>query len=151
MRYLLSTNKNYIQKSQSFFIHNNGKCSKYFSVFKRQLSSQSNTDSSSFRGPITYASLTLMFLVSTGVAFYYSTEKENKIKSVTSEVVHVGKPSLGGPFVLVNQDGVPVTDASFKGKFCLLYFGFTYCPDICPSELVKVGSIVNALGNFTFI
>ena len=58
----------------------------------------------------------------------------------------VGKAALGGPWVLVDQDGVPKTDASYRGKFCLLYFGFTYCPDICPSELVKIGQIVRGLG-----
>jgi cytochrome oxidase Cu insertion factor (SCO1/SenC/PrrC family) len=57
-----------------------------------------------------------------------------------------GKPALGGPWVLVDQDGVPKTDASYRGKFCLLYFGFTYCPDICPSELVKIGQIIRGLG-----
>ena len=58
----------------------------------------------------------------------------------------VGKAALGGPWVLVDQDGVPKTDASYRGKFCLLYFGFTYCPDICPTELVKIGQIVRGLG-----
>lgn len=54
---------------------------------------------------------------------------------------------MGGPWVLVDQDGVPRTDASYRGKFCLLYFGFTYCPDICPSELVKIGQVLKGLGN----
>ena len=58
-----------------------------------------------------------------------------------------GKAALGGPWVLVDQDGIPRTDASYRGKFCLLYFGFTYCPDICPSELVKVGQVINGLGS----
>lgn len=41
--------------------------------------------------------------------------------------------------------GKPVTDADFRGEFLLLYFGFTHCPDICPSELVKVGRILDLL------
>ena len=40
------------------------------------------------------------------------------------------------------------TDACYKGEFALLYFGFTYCPDICPSELVKVGKVIDGLGMF---
>ena len=48
---------------------------------------------------------------------------------------------------MVDQDGICRTDASFKGKYTLLYFGFTYCPDICPSELVKIGKIVKVLGS----
>jgi protein SCO1/2 len=61
-------------------------------------------------------------------------------------VVHYGKPSLGGPFVLVDHNGNPVTDASYRGKFTLMYFGFSHCPDICPSELVKVGKVLKELG-----
>lgn len=63
-----------------------------------------------------------------------------------TNVVHYGKPSLGGPFVLVNHKGHPVTDASYRGKFTLMYFGFSHCPDICPSELVKVGKVLKELG-----
>jgi protein SCO1/2 len=58
----------------------------------------------------------------------------------------VGKPSIGGPFTLVDSNGRPVTNADFRGRFMLLYFGFTRCPDICPSELVKVGTVLDQLG-----
>lgn len=47
---------------------------------------------------------------------------------------------------MFDQDGVPVTDATYHGKFVLLYFGFTFCPDICPNELVKMGKVIDALG-----
>lgn len=73
---------------------------------------------------------------------FYQTEKERKTKSVSSSVTNVGRPALGGPWVLVDHNGRPVTDASFRGRYTLLYFGFTYCPDICPNELVKIGNIV---------
>lgn len=49
-----------------------------------------------------------------------------------------GKPALGGPFTLVDMHGKPVTEKDYHGSFVLLYFGFCHCPDICPSELVKV-------------
>ena len=60
----------------------------------------------------------------------------------------MGKPVLGGPFTLEDFNGRPVTDADFKGEFLLLYFGFTHCPDICPSELVKVGKILDLMGRW---
>lgn len=58
----------------------------------------------------------------------------------------VGAAALGGPFRLVNQDGKEVTEQSLHGSFALLYFGFTHCPDICPEELVKVASAIDAVG-----
>lgn len=51
--------------------------------------------------------------------------------------------------MLVNQDGHLKSSNDYKGKYMLIYFGFTYCPDICPSELVKLGDIVEILGEFS--
>src|SRR3712207_5011046 len=43
-----------------------------------------------------------------------------------------GEALIGGPFSLVNQDGERVTEADFAGRYMLVYFGYTYCPDFCP-------------------
>jgi protein SCO1/2 len=60
--------------------------------------------------------------------------------------VSVGKPLLGGPWTLIDCDTRrAVTDASFLGKYVLLYFGFTHCPDICPNELVRIGEVLDKL------
>lgn len=48
--------------------------------------------------------------------------------------------SIGGPLNLVNQDGQRVSDASFAGKYRLLYFGFANCPDVCPVDLAVLGA-----------
>eukprot|EP01082_Thalassiosira_pseudonana_P000835 g1327.t1 g1327 contig10:1867753-1869198(-) len=56
-----------------------------------------------------------------------------------------GKPAIGGPWSLVDLDGNLVTNKSFEGKWTLLYFGFARCPDICPSEMVKVGKVMDTL------
>jgi cytochrome oxidase Cu insertion factor (SCO1/SenC/PrrC family) len=53
---------------------------------------------------------------------------------------------IGGPFNLIDQDGRQRTDAQFRGKFLLLYFGYTYCPDICPTDLMAISSAINILG-----
>jgi len=43
--------------------------------------------------------------------------------------------TIGGPFTLTNQDGAKVSDTDFAGKYRLVYFGYTYCPDICPLDV----------------
>jgi protein SCO1/2 len=87
-----------------------------------------------------------MMITAGGIVANYNIEKERKTKTLARNVKTTGKAALGGPWVLVDQDGVPRTDASYRGKFTLLYFGFTFCPDICPSELVKVGHIMKEIG-----
>jgi protein SCO1/2 len=57
-----------------------------------------------------------------------------------------GTASIGGPFTLVNQDGKTVTEADFKGKYQLIYFGYTYCPDVCPTTLTAMSDAITALG-----
>jgi protein SCO1/2 len=47
--------------------------------------------------------------------------------------------AIGGPFRLVNQQGRAVTDADLKGKYTLIYFGYTYCPDVCPTDMARIG------------
>ena len=46
--------------------------------------------------------------------------------------------AIGGPFRLVDQDGNTRTNASFNGRYRLIYFGYTYCPDICPTDVQKM-------------
>lgn len=54
--------------------------------------------------------------------------------------------SIGGPFSLVDTGGKPVTDADFHGRWMVLYFGYTFCPDICPTELQTIASALDLLG-----
>ncbi len=53
---------------------------------------------------------------------------------------------IGGPFTLVDQDGRTVTEANFDGRWLLVYFGFTFCPDVCPTALTRNISAIDLLG-----
>jgi len=57
-----------------------------------------------------------------------------------------GVAAIGGPFTLVDQNGAVVTQASLKGKPTLIFFGFTHCPDVCPTALFEMSEIFTALG-----
>lgn len=52
---------------------------------------------------------------------------------------------IGGPLSLIANDGARMTDANFKGRKSLVFFGFTFCPDICPATLFKIGSAMTLL------
>ena len=54
--------------------------------------------------------------------------------------------AIGGPFQLVDQNGKAVTDADLKGKWSLVYFGYTHCPDACPTALNDISIALSELG-----
>jgi protein SCO1 len=56
-----------------------------------------------------------------------------------------GEALVGGPFQLTDQDGNAVTEQSYKGKLMLIYFGFTYCPDACPTALGVMSAALDNL------
>lgn len=58
-----------------------------------------------------------------------------------------GLPSIGGAFELVDKNGKVWKDRDFKGKPMLIYFGYTYCPDICPTALYHMTDALQALGD----
>ena len=58
----------------------------------------------------------------------------------------VGQALVGGPFTLTDQTGKRVTDQDFRGKFMLVYFGFTNCPDVCPTALQVMAAALYKLG-----
>lgn len=66
---------------------------------------------------------------------------------VLPTTISVGQALVGGPFSLVDHTGKRVTDADFRGKHMLILFGFTYCPDICPSGLQVMSAALEQLGD----
>lgn len=57
-----------------------------------------------------------------------------------------GRALIGGPFTLTDHEGNTVTEADFKGRHTLVYFGYTFCPDVCPTELQSITEALEDLG-----
>tara|TARA_R110001592_G_scaffold64194_4_gene197454 strand:- start:29149 stop:29784 length:636 start_codon:yes stop_codon:yes gene_type:complete len=53
---------------------------------------------------------------------------------------------IGGPFTLTDHTGRPVTEQDFRGKAMLIFFGYTYCPDVCPTSLTEISAAMDKLG-----
>ena len=54
---------------------------------------------------------------------------------------------IGGPFALQNGDGKTITEAAFLGRPFLVYFGYTHCPDVCPTELARMSDVLAKMGD----
>ncbi|XP_076904853.1 protein SCO1 homolog 1, mitochondrial-like [Bidens hawaiensis] len=102
-------------------------------------------------GPISWLSFLLLIVTGAGVVFYYDQEKKRHIEEINTASTVVkqgpsaGKAAIGGPFNLVDDNGKSVTEKDFKGKWTLIYFGFTHCPDICPDELIKLAAAIDKI------
>ena len=64
----------------------------------------------------------------------------------TQAVSDVSPVPIGGAFTLVDENGQTVTDASYRGKWLLIFFGFTHCPDVCPTALNDIALTLDQLG-----
>jgi protein SCO1/2 len=67
--------------------------------------------------------------------------------AVTFTETGTGQPQVGGPFQLVNQDGQTVDQSILNDKWSLVFFGFTYCPDYCPTTLAALEATQRQLGD----
>ena len=71
----------------------------------------------------------------------------NRPSATRGEIGATGQPLVGGDFKLVNQDGQPVDQTMLNGKWSLVFFGFTYCPEFCPTTLAELGAVQQRLGD----
>lgn len=63
------------------------------------------------------------------------------------KTMSIGRALVGGPFTLTDHTGKRVSDTDFRGRFMLVTFGFTFCPDVCPSELQLIAAALDRLGD----
>lgn len=84
--------------------------------------------------PLAIFGIGLLVLV-VGVGAWLLTGTENRGAGVSGETRSSGAALIGGPFTLLDQDGQARTEADFAGRHMLIYFGYTYCPDFCPTTL----------------
>lgn len=78
--------------------------------------------------------------------WWESTRQQTDGVPVADVTLPVTSAPVGGPFELVDHEGRAVTDEAFRGRLMLVFFGFTFCPDVCPTELATIGRTMDALG-----
>ncbi len=89
---------------------------------------------------VALAALALLAAISiAGVTYYLSVQPRSQMGSGTALV--------GGPFSLTDQTGRKVTEKDFLSKYMLVFFGYTYCPDVCPTELQVISAALDSLGS----
>lgn len=85
-----------------------------------------------------FAVLVLVLVLAAAVALWLHS------RTVPAEAGPLAGSGIGGPFALVDQDGRAVTDRSFTGRYRLMYFGYTFCPDVCPTDLARNAAALRA-------
>lgn len=98
------------------------------------------------KGPITWKSLGFLSVVGAGsLAFMYYVKNEKEEAIMRERKRQLGKAKIGGRWDLIDSTGKTRTSEEFNGKWLLIYFGFTHCPDVCPDELEKMALVVDAI------
>jgi len=85
-------------------------------------------------------------LLAASVALWMRPGGLNRATGRDGSFVVPGGVAVGGSFVLVDGSGRTVTEASWPGRWMLIYFGYTFCPDVCPTELQTMAAALDALG-----
>ena len=85
-------------------------------------------------------------LMAFGTTAWILTERLTEPKTIAGEGVVVAPKGIGGPFKLTSDDGKQLTEAAFAGKHALVYFGYSFCPDVCPTGLQTIAAGIDKLG-----
>ncbi|KAK3625227.1 Cu-binding protein [Elasticomyces elasticus] len=95
-------------------------------------------------GPFSWQAGILFLFAGVGLTFYFRYEKARMARARIAEANKgIGRPLVGGPFHLTDHYGKEFTEQDLKGRYSLVYFGFTHCPDICPEELDKMAGMID--------
>ena len=99
------------------------------------------------RSVLLFAGLCLAAAVALAVTTLVVVNGRDNAATGSQPVSSTGQPSVGGPFSLVDQDGHPVDQTMLDGKWTLVFFGFTWCPDYCPTTLATLKATQDRLGD----
>lgn len=85
-------------------------------------------------------------LIGTGIGYFVDFQRKPAAAGYSGTVKSSGTARIGGKFSMIDHRGRQVTERDFHGKFMLMLFGYTFCPDICPTELQTMSEVLDALG-----
>ncbi len=91
--------------------------------------------------------ITAILIVVASIGAFAITYLTGRYADEPGAVTESGKPNIGGPFELVNHRGEPVASSDYEGSYLLVFFGYTFCPDICPDTLTRVSTALDLLGD----
>ena len=95
--------------------------------------------------PASLALAGIVLLGATSAGYAQTAQSRAESARLMSELMS-GKGQIGGPFTLIDQTGKKRSLAEFKGKVVLIYFGYMFCPDICPTDLSNLAGLLKRLG-----
>ena len=86
------------------------------------------------------------FAVSADVARAEDVPPDQATAAQMMDDLMYGRGTVGGPFTLTDSGGRQRSDSDFRGKLMIVYFGYTFCPDVCPADLMAITQALDALG-----
>lgn len=95
------------------------------------------------RTPIALVPYLLMIAAVVSGLLWHAGDEVARLGTTTA----TGTADVGGPFTLVDQDGVARSPADFHGRYMLIYFGYSFCPDVCPTTLAMMAGALDKLGS----